>query len=72
MSEALRKIKEAERDLVIYKRELLAELLNQCTFEQQTIFIKMYESVTNIAESSIEWAIKQCERTIELNKQKEL
>lgn len=57
MSEALTKIEE-------YRKQILVELYNKCTKEQQELFNRMYVSVDDIPESKINWAIQQCERTI--------
>jgi hypothetical protein len=67
MSETLDKIKDAERDLGSYKRELLAGLLNQCTEQQQSLFYRMYKSITDMPDKQINWAIIQCENTIKAN-----
>ncbi len=69
---AERKIAHIHRELLSYKRELLAGLLNQCTLVQRDMFYRMYPSVAEIPEHKIPWAIQQCERTIECNKQKEI
>lgn len=69
---ASKKIAHINRELLSYKRELLAGLLNQCTLEQRDIFYRMYPSVAEIPESKIDWAVQQCERTIECNKIKEI
>lgn len=60
MSEALNKIKQ-------FRRQTLSELLDQCTEPQQDLFERMYGAVSTIPESKIDWAIQQCERTIEKN-----
>ena len=49
-------------------REKLRELLAQCTEEQVALFNRMYRSVDAIPLGKINWAIRQCERTIEKNK----
>ncbi len=63
MSESLQKIKD-------YKMQILRSLYNQCTEPQQVLFCRMYKSVDEIPEDRIDWAIQQCERTIEANKGK--
>jgi hypothetical protein len=60
MSEALNNIEN-------YRREVLRELYNCCTEAQQKFFCRMYKSVDEIDDSKIDWAIKQCERTIASN-----
>jgi hypothetical protein len=50
-----------------YKKKILKELLNQCTEEQKAFFNRMYVSVEKISENKIPQAIRQCERTIEMN-----
>ncbi len=67
-SETLPKIREAKADYISYKRELLAGLLNQLTFDQQSFFIRLYKSVSELEEDRIQWAIVQCENTIRDNK----
>ena len=61
MSKTLNEIKD-------FKKEKLIELLNQCTKKQQTFFDRMYGSRDTIPEEKIDWAIQQCEKTIENNK----
>jgi hypothetical protein len=61
-------------------KEILKELLAQCTEPQQLMFKRMYchknldlpinEAVDQIAEDKIDWAITQCESTVLKNKQK--
>lgn len=63
MSESLNEIKG-------YRRAVLLDLYNQCTEKQQEFFNRMYVSVEVIAEDKIDWAIRQCERSIENNNQK--
>jgi hypothetical protein len=62
-SEALKKIEN-------FRRHILANLYNQCTSEQQDVFNRMYISIAAIPDRKIDWAIQQCERTIEENKKK--
>ena len=61
MSEALERIDRLPR-------EILKELYDQCTEEQQGFFCRMYKSLEEIPDEKIRWAIQQCERTIEKNK----
>lgn len=64
MSEALNKIKK-------YEQETLQGLLEQCTQKQQEFFKRMYpEGITNLETKEMHRAIKQCEATIKLNKEK--
>lgn len=55
-----------------YKKQCLKELLDQCTEDQQKLFFRMYESIDKIPDEQFNWAVKQCERTIKKNKEKEL
>jgi hypothetical protein len=58
-------------------KEMLKELLSQCTEPQQLMFKRMYshnnlelpinDVVDNMAEDKIDWAMTQVERTIEKN-----
>lgn len=58
-------------------KQIIKELLSQCTEEQQMFFKRMYgpknlnssinEVVDNMDDSKIDWAISQCERTVEKN-----
>lgn len=59
-------------------KKILKELLAKCTEQQQIMFKRMYchnnltlsinEAVDQMDESKIDWAITQCERTIDKNK----
>ena len=59
-------------------KEMLKELLAQCTEQQQVMFKRMYshnnldlpinEVVEKMKDEKIDWAITQCERTVENNK----
>lgn len=60
MSEALNKIDQ-------FKRQTLRDLLDQCTEPQKNLFKRMYGTVSTMDKSKIDWAIQQCERTIEKN-----
>ena len=56
-------------------KEMLKELLSECTNEQQIMFKRMYchknlelsinEAVNQMADDKIDWAMTQVERTIE-------
>ena len=52
------------------RRNILKDLLRQCTEKQQGIFERMYGSIDKIKGTQIPWATKQCERTIEQNSPK--
>lgn len=47
----------------------LRRLLMKCTDEQVAFFNRMYKSVEVIPVEKMEWAIKQCERTIAKNEE---
>lgn len=59
-------------------RNILKELLSQCTDGQQLMFKRMYsngnlrtsinDAVDNMEDDKIDNAISQCERTVEKNK----
>ena len=63
------------RTMADFGRKKLKELLSQCTESQQLMFKRMYahdnldlpigECVDQMDESKIDWAISQCERTVE-------
>ena len=53
-----------------YRKDQLRKLLSQCTSEQQAFFDRMYVSIDVIPDEKIDWAIKQCERTIVKTEQK--
>lgn len=57
-SENLKKVEE-------YKRQILQELYDQQTDAAKDLFNRMYVSVDEIPEEKIDWAIQQCERTLE-------
>ena len=64
MSEGLNKIKTCER-------EVLQNLLDQCTPKQQIFFKRMYpEGIDKMNSQSIHRAIQQCEATIVRNEMK--
>ena len=67
INELSKTLKEIEN----FKRQKLKELYNMCTIPQQKFFNKMYGSLDDVPEENINWAIQQCERTIEKNKKKE-
>lgn len=63
MSEALERIKQ-------FRRQVLQELYDQLRPEQQKFFCKLYklsDGIDKLAESKIDLAIDQCERTIKKN-----
>ncbi len=47
-----------------YKRELIHEILVQCTEEQKKFFNRMYGSIETIPEDKMKHAYSQCERTL--------
>ena len=51
-------------------RTRLTNLYYQLTDGQKAFFNRMYGSIETIEDNKIEWAIKQCERTIENNAEK--
>ena len=57
--------------------DILKNLLSQCTEGQQLMFKRMYchklempinDAVDQMDESKIDWAISQCERSVEKNR----
>ena len=60
----------ALEEVRLFRRGILARLYHQCTPEQQALFNRMYGSLESISEEKIDWAIQQCERTVEKNKKK--
>ena len=48
----------------------LYQLYHQLNKAQQNLFNLMYGSIDTIKEEKIDWAIKQCERTVEKNVEK--
>jgi len=57
MSQALKRIED-------FKQQVLNELLNQCTPEQQNLFDRMYGNLRKVPKDEFEKAIQQCELTI--------
>lgn len=51
-------------------RNKLTNLYYQLTEGQKAFFNRMYGSIETIKDNKIEWAIKQCERTLENNVEK--
>lgn len=49
-----------------FRRDSLQELLSQCTPDQISIFNRMYKSIDDIPDEKIDWAIQQCENTINI------
>lgn len=74
-------VKELNEKHIQQKRDILLELLNQCTPEQQNIFKRMYshkdlqksneEIVAQLPVEKLDWAITQCEMTLRKNKTKQ-
>lgn len=52
------------------KSEKLYQLYHQLNKTQQNLFNLMYGSIDTIKEEKIDWAIKQCERTVQKNVEK--
>jgi len=52
------------------KSEKLYQLYHQLNKAQQNLFNLMYGSIDTIKEEKIDWAIKQCERTVKKNVEK--
>ena len=53
----------------LLKREVLRELLNQCTDKQIEFFNRMYIDIEVIPYDKMDFAIRQCEATILKNNQ---
>lgn len=51
-------------------RTKLTNLYYQLTDVQKEFFNRMYGSIETIKDNKIEWAIKQCERTLQNNVEK--
>jgi hypothetical protein len=51
-------------------RTKLTNLYYQLTDGQKAFFNRMYGSIETIKDNKVEWAIQQCERTIENNVEK--
>ena len=49
------------------KRNLIKCLLEECTPAQVAFFYKLYQSIESIPVKKLDWAIKQCENTVEKN-----
>lgn len=56
--------------VIEFKRDIIKDFLAQCTKEQVNLFNRLYGSVDTIPENKMDWAIEQCERTVENNKTK--
>lgn len=58
-------------------RDILKDLLSQCTEDQQMLFKRMYshdnlerdinDAVDQMPDDKVNWAISQCEKTVYLN-----
>ena len=59
--------KEFDSKAVKFKREMLRDVLNQCTEKQIAFFNRMYGSIDAISESKMRHAYFQCVKTIEKN-----
>ena len=53
--------------VIEFKRQMMRDFLAQCTGAQVDLFNRMYGSVDKIPENKMDWAIQQCERTVEKN-----
>lgn len=51
-------------------RTKLTNLYYQLTDGQKAFFNRMYDSIETIKDNKVEWAIQQCERTLENNVEK--
>lgn len=68
MSEALDKINASYRNHVEFKRQVLKDLLDKCTKDQQDFFRRIYPN--GVPEESLNSTITLCERTIAKNERK--
>ncbi len=51
-----------------FKRDTLADLYNQLPEANQKFFCRMYKSLEEVKDDQVDWAIQQCERTLEKGK----
>ena len=52
-------------EIALFKRKRLKELLNSCNGAEILFFHKMYPfTLSKMPEDKIDWAIKQCENTL--------
>ena len=64
-----RDITKIKKEIEAYRRERLAEVLNQLTESQRAFFLRMYpDGVGQIPNKKIDWAIQQCLNTIKHNR----
>ncbi len=57
----------AEQQIKYFRRNLLKDLLSQCTVVNIEVFNRMYGSTDEIPDGKIDWALKQVENTIRKN-----
>ena len=57
-------------EITVFALGKLRVLLNQCTKDQQFFFNRMYGSIEAVPEGKINRVIRQCERTIKMNRKK--
>jgi len=58
---------ECGAEVTEFKRNLVRDLLNQCTKDQQVFFNRIYKSIEDIREDQMDRAYDQCKRTLEKN-----
>lgn len=61
--------REFDFKVIEFKRNLIRELLNQCTKEEQAFFDFMYKSIEDIQEDKMSQAYSQCQATLKKNKE---
>ena len=61
------KTKEAKGNFIESKRNLIRDLLNQCTEGQRELFNRMYKSIEELPEEKMRWAYYQVKSTVEKN-----
>lgn len=52
-----------------FKRDTLADLYNQLPEANQQFFCRMYKSLDGVKDDQVDWAIKQCQRTLKEKKE---
>ena len=54
-----------EKEIEAFRRKRLKELLHRCTGSEILFFHRMYPfSLSKMPDNKIDWAIKQCENTL--------
>ncbi len=61
------KTKEMKDNFIGSKRNLIRDLLNQCTEGQRELFNRMYQSIEELPEEKMRWAYHQVKSTVEKN-----